>query len=65
MVDQELTQAEWEQLELEAARARDAFLRSLAHSPELTALWSAWKFAERNAFEGRRARREAEARHPS
>jgi hypothetical protein len=60
----ELTQAEAELLELRAAEARREFLDALQGAPLVCEAYNRWQAAERQAFEGRRARREAEAFGP-
>jgi len=59
----ELSQADYEALELEAIEARQSFLEALAGAPRVARAYAQWQGAERAAFEGRRARRESEVQH--
>ncbi|HEX9622254.1 MAG TPA: hypothetical protein VF989_19040 [Polyangiaceae bacterium] len=61
----ELSQSDYEALELDAIEARQSFLEALAGSPVVAKAYMEWQSAERHAFEGRRARRESEVHHGS
>jgi hypothetical protein len=58
----EVSQADYERLEVEALAARQHFLNVLAGTPVVRDAYGQWQAAERQAFEGRRGRREAEAK---
>ena len=57
----ELTQPELEALELAAEQARQHFLDELSGSPKTFAAWVSYQALEKEVFEARRGRREAEA----
>lgn len=57
----ECTQADAEAAEVDAIEARSRFLRELARGPKVISdAYIEWQQSERQAFEARRARREAE-----
>ena len=58
----ELSQTELEQLELAAEQARQHFLDELSGSPKAFAAWVSYQAREKEVFEARRGRRDAEVR---
>jgi hypothetical protein len=60
LIHSEISQVEYERLEVRAQAARQRFLAELAAAPRAQAAWRVLQRAEHEAFEARRARREAE-----
>lgn len=56
----ELSQAEYEAVELKIAQVREEFLSELAKDRNLARLYAEWCELEQMGIDGRRARREAE-----
>ena len=56
----ELTQSDYEALEVAAQNARQRFLTKLSASPTAFAAYQAWREAENRLFEAKRARRSSE-----
>lgn len=56
----ELTQQQFETLQVEAHDAKQRFLQTLARAPEAQVAYEQWMRAERQAWEGGRALRASE-----